>query len=294
MNVVTPGPCLLGEGPVWDAARSTICWVDIENGLIHQYHTRRQLHSTTAVQQLIGSVALTREGDFIAALKSGIGIIQRDTGTIRIISSPECHLPNNRFNDGKCDPAGRFWAGTVSLSEQPQAGNVYMLTHELQVIRKIKQVTIPNGMAWSPDAQTFYFIDSPARTVVAYGYNNETGDIRDKRVVLEIPATAGLPDGMTIDSEGMLWIAHWNGWQVSRWNPHTGEQLHRIELPVANITSCTFGGDNLDDLYITTAAKGLTAEQKQAQPLAGSLFVMPGCGFTGLPASVFYEERVMA
>ncbi|RFM26795.1 SMP-30/gluconolactonase/LRE family protein [Deminuibacter soli] len=292
MNAVVAHTSMLGEGPVWDARTQTICWVDILSGVLHQFNTRTQQHTSLPVHQLLGAVAVCTNGDFVAALQQGLGFINRDTGAIKMIDAPECHLPNNRFNDGKCDPAGRFWAGTVSLSEQPGAGSIYMLDNNLQIVKKIKHLTIPNGMAWSADARTFYYIDTPAYAVTACDYDDATGDISARRVVIRIPEKDGAPDGMTIDSEGMLWIAHWDGWQVTRWNPQTGEQLHRVALPVARVTSCTFGGENLGDLYITTARKGLSESDLAAQPLAGSLFVVPDCGFTGVAAALFHEQRV--
>jgi sugar lactone lactonase YvrE len=142
-------------------------------------------------------------------------------------------------------------------------------------------------MAWSSDYKTFYYIDTPTCEVVAYDFDLLTGNIGNKRVVIRIPPQEGFPDGMTIDNEGMLWIAHWDGWQVSRWNPNKGKKLLSIPLPVAQITSCTFGGDNLQDLYITSARVNLTEEQLKQQPLAGSLFVLRNSGFHGTPSFEF-------
>ena len=151
----------------------------------------------------------------------------------------------------------------------------------------IGDVSISNGMAWSSDHQTFYYIDSPTKQVVAYDYENRSGHISNRRIVIQFADDDGFPDGMTIDTEDMLWIAHWNGWQVARWNPHTGEKLLQIKMPVAKVTSCTFGGEHFEDLYITTARVGLTEEELRKQPLAGSLFVLPKCGYKGLPAFEF-------
>jgi sugar lactone lactonase YvrE len=154
----------------------------------------------------------------------------------------------------------------------------------------IENTTIANGMAWSPDHETLYFIDTPTFEVAAYQYDSATGQISDRRVVITIPKTDGYPDGMTIDCDGMLWIAHWDGWQVTRWNPQTGEKLHHIKLPVSRITSCTFGGENLDDLFITSARKGLSEAELDMQPLAGSLFVIRNCGYQGLPSFQFNNQ----
>jgi sugar lactone lactonase YvrE len=287
LEIVVEHTCLLGEGPVWDARRKMICWVDILNGIIHQYAPGQKKHTTISVHQMIGSLAVCTSGNFIAALKKGLAFINSINGEMKMIADPESHLPHNRFNDGKCDPAGRFWAGTMSLSEAPNAGSVYMVERDLLITKKIESVTISNGMAWSADHKTFYYIDTPTWEVVAYDYDKDTAHISNKRVIINIAKEDGCPDGMTIDSDGMLWIAHWDGWQVTRWNPLTAEKLYHIKLPVARVTSCTFGGENLEDLYITSAKVGITQEELKKQPLAGSLFVIRNCGYKAMRAVEF-------
>ncbi|MDN3547658.1 SMP-30/gluconolactonase/LRE family protein [Mucilaginibacter aquaedulcis] len=279
--------CMLGEGPVWDAERHAICWIDILKGEIHEFNVNNASLKTISSNQLIGSIAICEDGHFLAALKNGLGTIKRDTGEINIFSSPEAHLTENRFNDGKCDPAGRFWVGTMSHLEKPDAGSVYVLDIDGSVDKKITNTTISNGMAWSPDEQTFYFIDTPTSQVMAYQYDKESGEINSPEPVITILQEDGYPDGMTIDEDGMLWIAHWNGWQISRWNPKTGEKLLKLPLPVANVTSCTFGGDDLNDLYITTARKDIPEAELLNQPLAGALFVWKNCGYKGMPLVKF-------
>ncbi|GAC1441791.1 MAG: SMP-30/gluconolactonase/LRE family protein [Sediminibacterium sp.] len=287
LEVVVEHSCLLGEGPVWDARRKCICWVDILEGEIHEYSPGEKMFRTIPVHQMIGAIAVCRDGNFIAAMRNGFGFINRETGRVTMITDPEAHLPGNRFNDGKCDPAGRFWAGTMSVTEDAGAGSLYVLAGELSTVKQIEGVTISNGLAWSRDHQTFYFIDTVTHQVVSYRFDKATGNIADPAAVIEIPKEDGYPDGMTIDAEGMLWIAHWDGWQITRWDPVTGKKLLHVPLPVARVTSCTFGGDNLDDLYITTAKVGLIREQHQKQPLAGSLFVIRNGGYKGMPAVEF-------
>ena len=284
LGVVGKQICLLGECPVWDAKRNVIIWVDILKGEIHEYSPGKKTQQTLHVNQMIGSIAICRDGNFVGAVQNGFVFIDRLTAEVKMIADPEAHLPNNRFNEGKCDPAGRFWAGTMALSEEGKAGSVYTLEDEWTIVKKIEEVTISNGMAWSLDQETFFYIDSPTFAIVSYDYNKKTGHISNKKIVRHIPEEEGYPDGMTIDNEGMLWIAHWDGWQVTRWNPNSGEKLLGIQLPVARVTSCTFGGEYLQDLYITSARHGLSDTQLQKQPLAGSLFVLPGCGFKGIPA----------
>jgi sugar lactone lactonase YvrE len=287
IRAVTQHTSMLGEGPVWDAINNTICWVDILNGEIHEYDVVQEVFRTISVGQMIGSFVLRSDRNFIAALHHGFAFIDRKSGLVEMITDPEEHLPGNRFNDGECDPAGRFWAGTMALSEEEGAGSLYMIDHRLKPERMIDNVTISNGMAWSGDHQTFYYIDTLTQQVVAYEYDKHSGRIGNKRIVIRIETDDGYPDGMTIDAEGMLWIAHWNGWQVTRWNPKTGEKLSHIKLPVAKVTSCAFGGEHLEDLYITTAKVDLTPEELHKQPLAGSLFVVSKCGYRGVRPTEF-------
>lgn len=285
--VVDDRKCMLGEGPVWDEKAYTIFWLDILKGEIHSYSEKEKRAKTLPIGQMIGCMALRKEGGFIAGLESGIYFIDHSTGILEKQISLENQLPENRANDGKCDPSGRFWVGTMSKSEKENAGALYMIRKDLHATMKIPHTTISNGLAWSSDKKYFYFIDSVTRGVDIYDYNDVLGDIENRRRVISFLDKDGFPDGMTIDTEGMLWIAHWGGWQVSRWNPDSGKKLLTIKLPVANVTSCTFGGKSFQDMYITTARKGLTERERNEQPLAGSLFVVRDIGFAGLPAFRF-------
>ncbi|MBB3057638.1 sugar lactone lactonase YvrE [Mucilaginibacter gotjawali] len=178
----------------------------------------------------------------------------------------------------------------MSHTDEPEKGSFYVLDTNHSVTKKMSNVSISNGMAWSADHKIFYYIDTPTFTVVAYDFDKKTAEISNKRIIINIPKEDGSPDGMTIDSGGMLWIAHWDGWQITRWNPDTGKKLLSIPLPAARITSCAFGGDNLEDLYITSAKIGLNNDQLASQPLAGSLFVIKNIGYKGLPAFQFGSQ----
>lgn len=279
--------CQLGEGPVWDVASQSILWVDITAGNIHQFCPDSGSHSSYFTGQQTGSIVLEGAGQLVAALQNGFFRINLRDKTQVPIADPERHLPGNRFNDGKCDPAGRFWAGTTSVQDEPGAGKLYCLDRDLSVSVKIPRVGCSNGLAWSPDHQTLYFIDSLAQNVVAYDYDVVTGAICHFRTILEIPPQNGIPDGMTVDTEGMLWVALWGGGKVIRIDPATGTILHEISLPVTLVTSCTFGGKDLRDLYITSADIGLTGNELQQQPLAGSLFVCRNTSFQGYLPHLF-------
>jgi sugar lactone lactonase YvrE len=263
----------LGEGPCWDARKGLLYWVDIERYELHIYNPTTKTDRAINVGQHIGAAVVRKAGGLVVALREGFYFLDPDTEQLTPIQDPEADKPDNRFNDGKCDPAGRFWAGTLYLPEtEPELGALYCLDTDLQVQRKVEKVSISNGLAWSADEKTMYFIDSPTRQCVAFDYEKASGAISKRRVVVEIPEGEGWPDGMTIDAEGMLWIALWDGWQVRRYNPHNGALLDVIQVPVARPTSAVFGGESLDTLYITSASTRLSAEALAEQPLAGGIF----------------------
>jgi sugar lactone lactonase YvrE len=279
----------LGEGPVWDEKNQILYWIDILNGLIHEYHLESGMSQYFSVGEMIGSYALTDQGNLIVATQKGFGFIDKKTGDYRLLAAPERNIPDNRFNDGKCDPAGRFWAGTMSLTGKEKVGTLYKFDQG-KAHPMIPQVSISNGLAWSSDAQTMYYIDTPTRQVVGYDFNLEGGLITNKRVVISLQEGTGYPDGMTIDADGMLWIAHWGGWRVSQWDPKDGTLIREIELPVEQVTSVTFGGKNLDQLFITSAKTGLSGEALRNQPLAGSVLWTKIKGVSGKISSRFLES----
>lgn len=274
--------CLLGEGPVWDAANNCIYWVDILPGDIHRYSADTKNHETFNVGHMAGAMALRKTGGLIAALQNGFAFVDFDKKTVKPITDPEAHLPGNRFNDGKCDPAGRFWAGTMPLTEKEPVGSLYMLDTDLSVSLKVPGVTISNGLAWNSDSTIMYYIDTPTKYIVAYDYDINIGIITNKRIAIDVRHEKGYPDGMTIDTNGMLWVAYYGGWEVVQYNPHTDEVLQRIDFPVSNITCCTFGGPAMNDLYVTSARKELSADEIEKQPDAGCLFIVKNIGATGL------------
>jgi sugar lactone lactonase YvrE len=270
----------LGEGAIWDGRQQQLLWIDILGKSLHVFDPITGKDRAIDVGQFIGTVVPRRAGGAMVAVYDGFAALDLVTGKLEFITDPEADLPDTRFNDGKCDPAGRFWAGTMSLKGVNEAGSLYVLDANHSVRRMVTGVSVSNGIVWSRDARTMYYIDTRLQRVDAFDYDLATGNITNRRVAIPIPADQGHPDGMTIDAEGMLWIAHWDGRRVTRWNPLTGQLLQTIQVPVARVTSCAFGGPQLDTLYITTAQP---AKTDPAQPNAGGLFAAKP-GVCGLPA----------
>ena len=274
-------PCLLGEGPIWDVRSNCVRWLDVLNGEVHSYFPKENKHTLLKLPEMIGAIVPRKQGGFIAAMQTGFSLLNLESLSVETKSQPEENIPTNRFNDGKADPGGRFWAGTLAFDETQGVGKLYMLDKDFNHSVKIENTTISNGMAWNKAHNTFYYIDTPTMEIVSYDFDKLTGHISNRKIVTTIAPEDGYPDGMTIDDEDMLWIAHYNGWQVTRRDPSTGAKLFAIKLPVAKVTCCTFGGDNMNDLYITTASKEMNEEEHIQQPLAGSLFVVKDLPYKG-------------
>jgi sugar lactone lactonase YvrE len=277
----------LGEGPVYDEKSNSIFWIDIVNALIIEYDLKNNTERKIETGSMIGSFAITEYEHFIAALQDGIAIIQRNTGMKKMVATPETDIPSNRFNDGKSSPDGHFWAGSMSLNETDPSGSLYSIDEDFKVKKQEGGLTISNGLCWSLDKKYFYFIDTPSLQIVRYDYTN--GNMSNKKTLITIDAAKdGYPDGMTIDVEGNLWIAHWGGWQVTKWNPLSGEKMTAIQLPVSQVTSIYFGGDDFSDMFITSARRGLISAQLASEPLAGATFRLHNTGFRGIP---FYRFK---
>ncbi len=274
----------LGEGPLWDSKTRVLYWVDILKGELHRYDPRSGKDQTFKVGGNIGTVVSRAKGGLVLALRSGLAGYDPATGKLDMLAEPEKENPGVRFNDGKCDPRGRFWAGTMAYDMAQGAGKLYRMDAKGKVQVMIPAATISNGLVWSSDRKTFYYIDSPTSQIAAYDYDDETGEIRNRRIAVEVPKADGIPDGMAIDVEDKLWVAHWGGSQVVRWDAKTGKALARIRVPASQTTACAFGGPDMDRLYITSARTGLKEEQLKGQePHAGGLF----CADPGVHGQAF-------
>jgi sugar lactone lactonase YvrE len=288
----------LGEGPAWEAHSGCLYWVDIHAGHLHIFNAWDGTDHHVNVGEYIGCVAPRRSSGLVLALRSGFALLDSplpNSGLrigegpgvgLKALVNPEPHSPGNRFNDGKCDPAGRFLAGSMDDAELEASGSLYSLAPDGSVKRLLTGTRISNGLTWSPDYRTFYHIDTPTRTVMAYDYDLVAGGIANPRPAISVPPELGWPDGMTSDIQGMLWIAMWGGAKMTRWDPATGELLADIPMPAFNVSSCAFGGPHLTDIYVTSARKGMDVKQLSKYPLSGSLFRLR-TGIQGLPTFEF-------
>ena len=278
VELVVDAHATIGEGALWNSAGQVLYWVDIMGCKLHVHDPSGESDRVMDIGQPVGTVVVRASGGLMLALKEGFAAFDPASGELTLLHDPEAALPENRFNDGKCDPAGRFWAGTMAIDPVEGAGALYCMDTDLSVRKMLGQVSISNGIVWSLDGARMYYIDSLRYDVLAYDYDVGTGNISNERIAFRVPREVGLPDGMAIDAEGMLWIAHFDGAKVCRWHPDSGEILQTIELPVSKTTSCAFGGPDLDTLYITSGSLGMTDEEKEREPHAGGLFAArPGC-----------------
>jgi sugar lactone lactonase YvrE len=307
LEILLDAQAALGEGPAWDAKTRTLYWVDILEKRVH-YHCRDE-DGFIQLDEMPGCLAPSKDGALLVAARASILKLEPfdqrfDTVRARInggtpvrdgklsastqgrpataISSPQgkttflasvIEPTNNRFNDGKCDPAGRFLVGSMNMDEKTPSGALYSFNGQT-VTCLLTGIRISNGLAWSPDYKTLYYIDTPTREVKAFDYDLSTGQIAEPRVVISVPESLGWPDGMTSDTNGNLWIAMWSGAQITRWDPQNGKLLEQIPLPAKNVTSCAFGGEDLDELYITSARTGLDKADLTAYRHSGSLMRM--------------------
>ena len=281
VDLVVDAHADVGEGPAWDEARQSLLWVDITRGLLHLFDPASGVDETIDVGKPVGAAVPRTKGGFAVAVEDGFAIVDDVVGDVERIAAVEADVPHTRMNDGKCDSAGRFWAGTMAYDQRPGGGALYRLDVDHSVVKLFGDVTISNGIDWSPDDRTLYYIDSGTQAVDSFEFDPPTAGIANRRRIVEISKEEGLPDGLTVDSGGYLWVALFGGGVVRRYSP-TGALDRIIKLPVSQVTSCCFGGRQFEDLYITSAAINLSDEDLTEQPHAGGLFrCQPGV--QGLP-----------
>jgi sugar lactone lactonase YvrE len=282
-------PGLLSEGPRWDAERDELLWVDIVRSRLHRARVRvdGRLDEVAPIQfdRFVGAAAPAAGGGYVLA--AGPGFLFADgSGIVRELAQPEAGRDEVRMNDGACDPQGRFWAGTMAFDESPGAGVLYRLELDGRCTTVLTELTISNGIGWSPDGSTMYLSDSGTRCIDAFEFDVASGDLGRRRTIVRITEPGVAPDGLTVDDSGDLWVAMWRGGAVRRYSPD-GLLLMTVPLPVDRPTSCAFGGPHSATLFITTARLGLDAPELVRQPDAGRVFCVHGLGVTGPPCGTY-------
>ncbi len=273
-ELVADARATLGEGPVWDSRSEELLWVDILGGLVHRFDPGTGADRTFDAGSYVGAVVPRTAGGYALAVAAGFALAS-DDGAVTDLA-PVGHGEDVRMNDGACDRAGRFWAGSMRIDEAAGGGCLYRLDADGTVTTIFRDVSISNGIAWSPDDTLLYYVDTPSAAVDVFEYDAGTGAVTDRRRLFAV-APPGLPDGMVADAEGCLWVALWGGAAVRRYAPD-GTVVEVVEVPAANTTKAAFGGPDLTDLYITTAAGD--------EPHGGGLFVARP-GVRGLPAHAY-------
>ena len=275
----------VGEAPHWDERTGSLLFVDLTGRVVFRYDRSGVKVGSFSVGQEVGAVIPRRGGGLALAVRDGIAVAS-DTGEGFELTIPvERDIPGNRMNDAKCDPAGRLFAGTTAFDFSPHSAALYRIEPNWSFEQVVGDVTQSNGIAWSPDGARMYFIDSATQGVDVFDYDVSTGSAGNRKRLVTIERAQGIPDGMTTDEKGNLWVACFGGSAVRCFSP-AGEQLDEVVFPVTQVTSCAFGGAGLADLYVTSAAYRLSPGQLKKQPHAGATFVCrPGA--VGLPAAAF-------
>jgi sugar lactone lactonase YvrE len=276
---------LLGEGPLWDPETRVLYWVDIKQREIHRFDPASGQDERWSTPEDIGSLAVRAKGGLVVAMKSGFHIFDPVTAKFTPVFDPEHHLPGNRFNDGKPDRRGRFWAGSMDDAEKSPTGGLYRLGIDYTCKRMVDGIICSNALCWSPDDRTLYYADSCRHTIWAWDFDADAGEISNRRVFVEVSPSEGDPDGATVDADGGVWVAHWGGWRITRYDPK-GRVDRVVKMPVQKPTCPMFGGPSLDVIYVTSASIQLTPDELKQQPQAGSIFAFEP-GVKGLPEAPF-------
>lgn len=267
----------LGEGAFWDHQQQKLYWIDIVGKQVNIFDPVTEENTKFDTPSSVGTVVPKNSKEAVIALEDGIYMLNTVTGKIELLSDVEAEMTYNRFNDGKCDPNGNLWVGSMHWDQSAPKANLYRVEPNGHSTKMLDSVTISNGIVWTSDKKTMYYIDTPTGHIRAFDYDNKTSSISNERVAVVIPESLGFGDGMTIDEENKLWVGLWNGNAVARFDPLTGTLLEKIEVPAHNVTSCSFGGENFETLYITTSSLDMNDEESKKYPLAGALFeVKPG------------------
>lgn len=288
VQIVADTRARLGEGPVWNVDRQQLFYVDAYNHRVHQFDPATGQDRFFNVGDIVSAIALSDNGQLLLALRDRLAYLNVESSEVTPFYQFNFPYPNTRCNDGKCDAQGRFWIGTIS--EAPKQAELYRYDPDGSIRVMETELTISNGLGWSPDRSTFYLTDSAQQKIYAYDFDAEAGTIQNRRTLIDLSAEIVEPDGLSIDTQGNIWTALWNGWCVACFDS-TGKELDRINLPVQRPTSVTFGGSNLTDLYITSASVGLSQKEIQQGFNAGDLFRL-STNAQGMQSNVFRSASI--
>jgi sugar lactone lactonase YvrE len=272
-DVADPHPMQLGESPVWLERSAELVWVDLERGAIRSHSAADGPQERGMLDTPVGAVAPLSGGGFVLATREGFVTTDESFNQANLLDPVSPEDPTILMNDGKCDPRGRFWAGTMDNDGRPHRGALMRLEPPGRAVIVIDDVSLSNGIGWSYDGSLMYYIDSPTRRVDAFDYDLDSGEPSNRRPFVVCDEGWGFPDGLSVDEEGCIWVAFWGGSVVRRFGPG-GSVVGGVDLPVSQVTSCAFGGTDLQTLFITTAGGYLTDEQRAAEPHAGALFAV--------------------
>jgi sugar lactone lactonase YvrE len=263
----------LGECPVWSRAEQVLYWVDINAPALHRYDPATGVDTALPMPEAIGSFALRRGGGFVVALRGGIRLLRADGTLERELARAPYDQAHHRFNDGRCDPAGRFYVGTMNERRDAASAALYRLGEDGQLALVLSAITISNGLAWSPDGRTMYHADTPQRTIRAYDYDPATGEASAPRVFAQFAGADERPDGAAVDCEGCYWVALYRGGRVLRLSP-AGEVIGTYRVPAACPTMPAFGGEDLSTLYLTSARQERPDDELARFPQSGGIFAL--------------------
>lgn len=285
--------CHVGENPLYDEGRGRLFWIDVrETPAIHAITLSTGAETTWPMREDIGSIALAGDDRLLVALRSGFAFFECGSGTLTPIVDPERGLPHNRLNDGKCDAAGRYWCGSMNPESGTADGSLYVLDRNLRCRKVLDDLVTPNGIAWSSDGATMYLADTRRGHIHAFAFDVMAGTLGERRMFADLGATPGGPDGATLDAEGYLWSAQFDGGCLVRYAPD-GTMDRVVRLPVTKPTSCAFGGPGYRQLYVTTATRALSDDDLRAEPLAGRMLVLD-VGVAGCPPIPFMPTAIPA
>ncbi|XP_053313484.1 regucalcin [Spea bombifrons] len=282
----------IGESPVWEEKEGTLLYVDITGQKVCRWNPKTNEIQSVSLDDPVGSVGLRKSGGYVVATGTTFSALNWEDKKLTPLARVDEDKPNNRFNDGKVDPQGRFLAGTMSQEIRPAVvernqGSLYTLYPDRSVVKHFDMVDISNGIDWSLDHKTLYYIDSLSYHVDALDYDVKTGKSSNRRHLYKLESDEGIPDGMCIDAEGKLWVACYSGGRVIRIDPETGKRIQTVKLPIDKTTSCCFGGENYSEMYVTSACDGMDDDLRKRQPTSGGIFKITGLGVRGLPPNQF-------